>query len=539
VKKFFIPIIIALLAVSLAGAIVMQALWINNAWKNKREVFDSNVKDALTKVAARLEKQETATFLSQHFSFGMGPDVVLSSSQNNIDTEWIAPGIISHTTTSIHTESHYGIFDTLHKQTEVVMVSGSHHNSLTGTDTQHTSITRFKVDGNGKSEEQKVNVKSKQLNEVFNQMVMEWNMSSIPLQQRIQITSLHNLIGEELKKKGIDIPFQYGVISGSNYNSCLASSPQFSTQMIPSSFSSSLFPNDLTFRPDKLLVFFDDLRPYFLRSLFWMIFLSAILSVIFIGTFATVLYVILKQKKLSEIKTDFINNMTHEFKTPIATISVAVDSINNPAILGNQDKVKYYSELIGRENKRMNSQVEHILQMALLDKENLELNEQLLNVHDLINQVADPVRLQVENRGGKLTLDLSADNPYVLADEIHLTNVIFNLLDNANKYSPDAPQITVKTFCEKDGIVVSVTDEGIGMDATTLRKIFEKFYRVQQGNVHNVKGFGLGLAYVKSIVKKHNGKIRVKSELGKGSCFEIKLPFGHYQTEESLDVVVN
>src|SRR5262249_4946433 len=151
----------------------------------------------------------------------------------------------------------------------------------------------------------------------------------------------------------------------------------------------------------------------------------------------------LRQKKLSEVKTDFINNMTHEFKTPIATISLALDSINNPRVLENKERVHYYTDIIGRENKRMNAQVEHILQMALLDQKNFELNEQLLNVHELLDDVIDPFRLQVESRGGNLKLDFSADNPYVLADEIHLTNVFHNLLDNANKYSPQSPQIIV------------------------------------------------------------------------------------------------
>ncbi|MCY7408672.1 MAG: HAMP domain-containing histidine kinase, partial [Chitinophagales bacterium] len=500
-KKYFIPIIIILLALSVGGAIVMQALWINNAWQSKREVFDSNVKDALTKVAERLEKQETASFLSQHFAFGMQPNIVVSNGPQHSDSQWVSYSGKTTTPTRFHYESIYDIFDTLYKQTEVFLVSDSGHDAYTEIDTEHTTITQFKVDANGNKISQKVNIKSKQLNEVFNQMVMEWNMNTVPIQQRLQIVSLHAMIDEELKKKGITVPFQYGVVSGDNYTSCAIQSPQFSPSMIPSSFSSSLFPNDITFRPDRLLVFFDDLRPYFIRSLLWMIVLSAILSLIFIGTFSTVIYVILKQKKLSEIKTDFINNMTHEFKTPIATISVAVDSIINPIVLGNQERVKYYSELIGRENKRMNSQVEHILQMALLDKENLDLNEQLINVHNLINQVADPVRLQIENRGGKLNLDLKAEDPFVFADEIHLTNVIYNLLDNANKYSPDAPEITVKTFCENNKIVISFTDHGIGMSAATQRRIFERFYREQQGNLHNVKGFGLGLAYVKSIIK--------------------------------------
>jgi two-component system phosphate regulon sensor histidine kinase PhoR len=224
------------------------------------------------------------------------------------------------------------------------------------------------------------------------------------------------------------LPFQFGVLSGSNQNVCNVHSQQFSPQMVTNSFSAPLFPSDISFRSDRLLVFFDDVRPYFIRSLGWMIGLSVLMSLIFTGTFGAAIYVILKQKKLSEIKTDFINNMTHEFKTPIATISLAVDSIKNPRVMVDKERVHYFTDIIGRENQRMNGQVEHILQMALLDKENFELNEQLLNAHELLEQVAIHSQLQIESRGGNLKLELNATHPYVLADEIHLINVHRNRL---------------------------------------------------------------------------------------------------------------
>ncbi len=210
-----------------------------------------------------------------------------------------------------------------------------------------------------------------------------------------------------------------------------------------------------------------------------------------------------------------------------------LDSIHNPKVMVDQERVHYYTDIIARENKRMNVQVEHILQMALLDQENFELNEQLLNVNELIEQVADPFLVQVESRGGKLKLELDATSCYVCADEIHLTNVLHNLLDNANKYSPQSPDISVRTSNEKEGFVISVEDHGIGINADAQRKIFEKFYREQNGNIHNVKGFGLGLAYVKTIVNKHGGSIRVKSEPGRGTRFDIHLPFGHLLKDNS------
>jgi len=235
-----------------------------------------------------------------------------------------------------------------------------------------------------------------------------------------------------------------------------------------------------------------------------------------------------RQFRLQQQQQNFMMAVTHELKTPIATISVALDAINNPKILNDKERIRFYSGIIGNENKRMNAHVENILQMALVDKENFELNEQLLDVHEIILRVVDPVRMQIGSRNGRLNLQLNADNAFVVADEIHLTNVIYNLIDNAIKYSPQGPDITIRTENAKSGVMISFEDKGIGMSTDTQRKIFEKFYREENGNIHNVKGFGLGLAYVKTIVKKHGGHIRVRSELGAGSQFTVYLPFGHF-----------
>ncbi|MFI5134315.1 MAG: sensor histidine kinase [Chitinophagales bacterium] len=534
VNKKFITVIILFLSLSLVGSIVMQTLWINNEWKNKRESFDRDVQDALNRVAERLETQEAASFLSQRFDFGPQPGLFVNNSQGSGDSGWRSVGIGSEETMQVGTYSIYDLFDTLHKQSESFMIADTNRGSSLGNDSQQVVVTEVEVGAKNKATHQRLKAKSQQFNRVLNQLVMEWSMVDVPIEQRVDIYSLHDMISEELAKKGIKLPFQFGVVSGRNSNVCNVRSKDFSPEMIPASFSASLFPNDITFRSDRLMVFFDDVRPYIVRSLWWMILLSALLLLTFVATFLTAIYVILKQKKLSEVKTDFINNMTHEFKTPIATISLALDSIKNPRILDNKEKIHYYTEIIGRENKRMNSQVENILQMALLDKENFELNEQLLNVHELIAAVAEPFQLQVSSRGGKFNLELNAENPYVLADEIHLTNVFHNLLDNANKYSQNSPDIVVRTHGEKDGIVITVADRGIGMSAETQKKVFEKFYREQNGNVHNVKGFGLGLAYVKSIITKHGGTIHVKSEPGKGSRFDVKLPYGHLQKSQGF-----
>lgn len=514
----------------MVGAMVMQTLWINNEWKSKREDFDRDVQEALYNVALRLETQEAASFLTSRFNPGMVSPRI-GNRTVNVDTGMRSKSAITISGYSQTSSYRYTLFDTIEKQSESFFVSGNflqaatHDGHAENGEDEHLSATM---------NDTRVGAKSQQLHSVLNQLVMEWNLVNVPIEQRVDLYTMHELIKEELQRKGIQLPFQFGVMKGGQSNAIAVKSASFSDQMIPASFTTSLFPNDINFRSDRLMVFFDDVRPYIIRSMWLMIVISVILLLMFVGTFFTAIYVILKQKKLSEIKTDFINNMTHEFKTPIATISLAIDSINNPKVLDNKERIQYFSDIIARENKRMNKQVENILQMALLDKENFELNPQLLNVNDLIAAVSEPFQLQVSSRRGTIILDLNASNPYVLADEIHFTNVIHNLLDNANKYSRETPEIVVSTSNEKDHLLISVRDKGIGMNADTQKKIFEKFFREQNGNVHDVKGFGLGLAYVKSIVNKHGGSIRVTSEPGKGSEFTVTMPYGLKQKLNGL-----
>lgn len=260
------------------------------------------------------------------------------------------------------------------------------------------------------------------------------------------------------------------------------------------------------------------------KEMIWFI-LGAILFTIIITTaFFITVRTLLKQKKLSEIKSDFINNMTHEFKTPLATISLAVDALKNEKVSGDKEKSAYFTGIIKEENKRMNKQVETILQAALLDKNEVQLNLKRLLAHDIIVHVLNNISLQVEEKGGKIDVDLEAENDLIMADEVHFTNVINNLLDNAVKYSKENLHIKLSTKNVGNHLKIKIEDNGIGMNKETLHRIFEKFYRAHTGNVHNVKGFGLGLSYVKTMIDAHHGTIKAESVLGKGSSFTILLP---------------
>ncbi|OAV43649.1 hypothetical protein A3850_003670 [Lewinella sp. 4G2] len=252
---------------------------------------------------------------------------------------------------------------------------------------------------------------------------------------------------------------------------------------------------------------------------------SLLFIAIILGCFVYTIYVILFQKKLSEMKTDFINNMTHEFKTPIATISLATDSINSPKVSGDPEKVRRFARIIKQENKRMNDQVEKVLQMAKLDKNKLNLNLTEVDVNDLVIEAGEYIRLQVEPREGSVVVLADADPSTIQADETHIASLINNLLDNANKYSPEAPEIIVSTRNVASGIEITIQDHGLGMSREARKNIFDRFYRVHTGDRHDVKGFGLGLSYVKTITEVHGGSIQVKSELGKGSSFIVTLPY--------------
>jgi two-component system phosphate regulon sensor histidine kinase PhoR len=252
---------------------------------------------------------------------------------------------------------------------------------------------------------------------------------------------------------------------------------------------------------------------------------SFLFSLIILVTFGLSVFYILRQKKISEMKSDFINNMTHEFKTPIATISVATDSITNEKVMSDPEKIRYFAGMIKKENNRMNRQVEDILTIARLDKKDFEFHWEPVDVHDIISDAVQGIAIQIEKRGGKTELDFKAQNPVITTDKIHGTNIFYNLIDNAVKYSVHPPEIRITTTNKNNGVLISVQDNGIGMSKAVQARIFERFYRQTSGNIHNVKGFGLGLNYVKAVVEANNGSILVQSEPGKGSRFDVFLPF--------------
>ena len=275
---------------------------------------------------------------------------------------------------------------------------------------------------------------------------------------------------------------------------------------------------------ETLWVIVPDIKRQVWESLRWVIAIAAVFMLIIIAAFFVTVKTLLNQKKLSEIKSDFINNMTHEFKTPLATISLAIDAIRNEKVQNDKEKMNYFSGIIKEENKRMNKHVETILQAALMDKQELQMSLKKLHAHTVINEVLANYDLQLKEKKATVELLLNAKNDMIAADEIHFANLISNLIDNAIKYSKENLILKVITHSTNNNLVIVIEDNGIGMSKESAKRIFEKFYRAHTGNVHNVKGFGLGMSYVKTVIDAHKAKIKVDSTLGKGTSFTIEMP---------------
>jgi signal transduction histidine kinase len=545
-NKKRIRAIIVLMSVALAGIISLQVYWITHDIRIKEQQFDQSVSQAMNSIVDRIETNEALNILHERV-FKLDPSritqlmisdtssgipVTITDTSVEIPAHAIKPPPIADDleNADINIEFHRPgsnqTFLRVQRRNLVRRDSNSEH-------TIHSSrITRIFGDSAEvviRQNEEKIKARLEKLNDVMAKMAIEFAGPENDVKSRLDSTKLDSLVRYELKNKGIDIDVNYAVLNGSNNSFLISRSSVAPAVLLNSKYKTLLFPNDIISKPDFLILQFPDTMKYVLSSMWLMVLTSSLFTFIILFGFAYTIHVMFRQKKLSDIKSDFINNMTHEFKTPIATISLAVDSIKDPRVKNDTDKFDYFTRIIREENKRMNSQVENVLQMAQIEKGELHLRKEELNMHSVILQAVDLISLQVENKNGKIECRLNAERPVLTGDRIHLSNVIFNLLDNANKYTPEEPLIVIETGNSGNGIFVRVKDNGMGMNKDTQKRIFEKFYRVPTGNIHDIKGFGLGLSYVKAIVEKHQGYITVDSEPGKGSTFEFYLPLNTHK----------
>jgi two-component system phosphate regulon sensor histidine kinase PhoR len=571
-KRFFTGLII-LMGISILGIIAVQLIWMNNAIQVKNELFNRSVNEALNNTVNKLEDLHNFGVVNQMvFDNSMGwtvePDNEFEMQTvpppppppvNHNQSAVISPRpvhVIRHlksgdkssriqikvntinnnnkgtfryeinTDTSTESgnminidEQHNGnavfVFNT---DTIISDVDSIYKISMVKIDSMITSLDTFNIIRPEISH--RAQLKASRLKRMANQVVTEiseWDVRDI------DETQIQEVLAEELQNRNIPIPFEYGILQDS---ALINKSPVTdSLKLLETDYQLNLYPNDIFQKNLKLALWFPERDSYIYRSLNWLLLASFLFSLIILMTFGLSVFYILRQKKISEMKSDFINNMTHEFKTPIATISVATDSITNEKVVNDPEKIRFFAGMIKKENNRMNRQVEDILTIARLDRKDFEFVWEAVDVHELIKDAMQGILLQVEKRSGKIDLELNAVNPTVTTDHIHCTNVIYNLLDNAMKYSVEAPVIKITTINKTKGLLVSVEDNGIGMTKAVQSKIFERFYRQTSGNIHNVKGFGLGLNYVKAVLEANCGTISVQSEPGKGSRFEVFLPF--------------
>lgn len=347
---------------------------------------------------------------------------------------------------------------------------------------------------------------------------MDKNMISVINPER-----LDSLLREEFKNLSIDLEYKYGIYRKPDSKFLMGDYKNYENEIIHYGHCTSL--SCLMKEECYILsVYFPNEKNYLTHRMIWWLVLSVTFLLIVIISFSYVILNLFRQKKLSEMKTDFVNNMTHEFKTPIATISLASEMLLKPNVNESSDKTIKYANIIYDENSRLKNQVEQVLQIAVLDKGTFKLKKQEVQLHEIISEAAENFEMHVMQREGKLSLELKAEKDTMEADPVHIINIINNLLDNASKYSPEILDIKVKTWNRENGIVLCVEDKGTGISHENQKHVFKKFYRVHTGNIHDVKGFGLGLYYVKTIVEEHGGSIALHSELKKGSRFEIFFP---------------
>ncbi|MFP2997629.1 HAMP domain-containing sensor histidine kinase [Spongiivirga sp. MCCC 1A20706] len=519
-KRLFVVLVI-LMSLSLIGIIFVQGYWIWTSVDDKEEQFSMNVNQTLVNVSRQIEENDFERFMDRVFA---GVDTVNPVGVNE-RFRLIYQSENPRTNETFIYE--HGILEENYGFSSSIFETGMDSMQLKSYISREYGILLKDDPDNFKklSQEEwinKVNKLDRASRALYSKTYnnVSWQQ---PVHKRVSKKELELALNNELLKNDIDIDFEYAIYGGGLPTKVRSDGFKLEQENIRHYFT-EFFPNSKGKSSFQLLVNFPKKKGYILSSILGMATLSIVFTVIIIVAYSSALYQLIKQKQISEIKTDFINNMTHEFKTPIATINLALDAIKNPKTMEDQDRVKMYLKMIKDENKRMHAQVENVLRISRLEKNQLDISKDRVSLHDLVEEAVTHVSLIVEDRGGFINTHLDAARDDVLASQMHFTNVLVNMLDNAIKYSPEAPKIDVFTENAGNNVIVKIQDQGMGMSKAVLKRIFEKFYRETSGNIHNVKGHGLGLAYVKKIVDDHQGEVYAESEKDKGSTFYIKLP---------------
>ncbi|MEJ2904596.1 sensor histidine kinase [Pedobacter panaciterrae] len=358
-------------------------------------------------------------------------------------------------------------------------------------------------------------------------VAQEMREANVPLSKMISKESLDTLIQKELLNRNITLNYDFWVSLAEKDSLVYVKASTNIDNVLPKNTFKATLYSYIIRDPGMLYISFPDKNSLILSNMWATMASSAALLFVLIFIFAYTIYAIMKQKKISEMKTDFINNMTHEFKTPVATIMIASEALKDPEIVEDKNRISRLAGIIYDENVRLGNHIERVLSIARLEKKELKLEQSEVDVNDVVAAVVDSMELQLQKRNAAINLNLNAGKSIIYGDELHLSNVIYNLVDNANKYSGEIPKINISTRNTGKHLIIEVADEGIGMTKDQTKRIFDQFYRVPTGNLHDVKGFGLGLNYVQDIINQMGGTIKVHSEKDKGTVFEISLPLNH------------
>ena len=501
-------VLVAVISLSLAGIIGLQTYLFRSALMVRDARFKAEAAEALERVGKRLETLEAQRFMAAQLKNPLFNSNTILWSDSVLSLGSIDSDFAKKADTIFLNKN-----EILHHQFEVRL-------DTTGMGTHLNEQLVIRIAAEKERYKEYVQQRMRRMDTLLRQMVLQGMGNSIPFEGKFTQQEIDSVLQSELEQKGLKLKYEFGVVDDGFLSNI--KTEEFNPNK--ADFKVPLYKNDFFSGPKWLLISFPDRISYLLQSLWYMLALSGLFTTMIIIAFGYTVNQMQKQKKISQIKSDFINNMTHEFKTPIATISLAVDALSNPKVKLDENRIEHYRKVIREENKRMHAQVEKVLQLAMLDKQELELRENVIDMHELIEISVNHIILQVEEKGGRVELNLEAEGHNVIGDELHLGNVIVNLMDNALKYSDDTPLIEIKTESTAKSLFIHITDNGIGMTKEVQRKIFERFYRQEGGNIHNIKGHGLGLSYVNEIIRMHKGTIVVDSAPGKGSTFTISLP---------------
>lgn len=518
-KRRTIWIIAVIMGISLIALLALQITYIEEMAKMKREQFNESVTRALYQTAHELELSETADYLEK--------DVKATERRAAVNDSITMPSqALNAPAQQSHQYAVTGDDGTIYSSFEM------HSITLSPKQKKINKQLVIKADKNNSiAEAQQMMQETIRKRYVYQRALLDevvfnilYTASDKPLKSRINFKMLDQTIRTELKNNGIDIAYHFTVntYDGREIYRC----PDFDAEGRDQAFSQCLFKNDPTTKTGTLVVHFPDINNYIFSSIRFMIPALIFTVILFVAIIFTI-YMILRQKKLSEIRNDFVNNMTHELKTPISSISLASQMLNDDSVPKTEKLIQHLANIISDETKRLRFLVEKVLQMSMFEKNKTAFKMKELDLNELVESIANSFSLRVEHTGGKIYTEIGAVDSSIYVEETHFSNVIFNLLDNAVKYrKPDEPiNVYLTTWNEGDKVYVSVRDTGIGIKRDNLKKIFEQFYRVHTGNRHDVKGFGLGLAYVKKVIDIHKGTITVDSELGKGTTFTIALDY--------------